>query len=383
MNGLSQLIRKLWIEGQLQMPILMPYLHEVKEFIWMRPYLTIHRLQGRNQGGPLTIDCVGLNNIPSVLEHLFTDYRTTLFKRLFTDEPSAQEIGRLPLWQKSKLINYTDSDLTIVLGNRHFIRYLYNQNGIVIPCSVTMVLNVQGDWEEVIQRVHKSVRQNQLRLIRKFGYESEMSRRKEDFDLFYHQMYKPTVLARHGRLASPMSVKEAYQNFQHGCLHLVKRNHSYVGGTLCYLQGDTVIGRLLGVINADAKLIEQEIFTACYYEVLHWANQRGYKYVSFGDCAPFLADGLFQYKRRWGAIITYTNFSHHWMWLKINQNTPAVRQFFKNTPLIVVGPKGRLQGLIVIDDVDPITAAAQQEWQKLYATPGLDDLLVRPVNDLL
>ncbi|GIK41910.1 MAG: hypothetical protein BroJett011_57430 [Chloroflexota bacterium] len=386
MKSLFELSRDLWVEAQLRAPdwaqrSVIPYLHGAKELMRLRPYLTIYRLSGHNQGGPLTVDYVGLDYLSGLLDNPFTDYRPTLVRNLFAEAPTIKEIGRVALWQAGTLTNLPGNDLVIVLGSQYLIRSLPRQNAIVQPFFVRMLLNVRGDWDDVKRRFHKNVRDYQLRLVRKYGYEYEVSPREEDFEMFYHQMYSPTMAQRHHELASPMSVEEARQNFQRGFLHLIKRDGQYVAGGLSYPQGRIIRFRLIGVVNADEQLMREGALGAYYYAITHWANQEGYDYVSFGDSAPHLADGILQHKRRWGAAATCSDTSQQRIWLKVKRDTPAVRQFFKDNPLIIIGERGQLQGLIVTDEPDKVTEATRQDWEKQYATSGLEKLLICSVAD--
>jgi hypothetical protein len=348
----------------------------------VRPYLSIHRLQGQNGGNPLTVDYVGLNYWPTLVENLYTDYKPTLVRNLFTEKPTVQEIDRVPIWRASFVAARSDTDLVVVIGSKRLIRRLPRHNAVVLPFFVRMVMNVQGDWEDVKQRIHKNIRNSHLRLVRKYNYEYELSDCEEDFELFYHRMYLPTTEKRHGELASPMTFEEARQNFRHGYLHLVKRNGQYVAGGLYYAHGNIARFRVVGVIDADEQLMREGALGAYYYALVHSANQAGFDEVNFGDCAPLLTDGIFQYKRRWGSIVMYSEVSHEQIWIKIQRDKPAVRQFFKDNPLIIIGEHGQLQGLIVTDETDDVAETTWNEWNKQYATPGLNGLRICSMTDL-
>jgi hypothetical protein len=387
MQSLRELGKKLWIDVQLCSPgwvqtTIIPYLYEARDLRRVRPYLSIHRLQGQNGENPLTVDYVGLNYWPTLVENLYTDYRPTLVRNLFTDKPTVRKIGRVPIWRASSVAARSGTDVVVVIGSKHLIKRLPRHNAFVLPLFVRMVVNVQGDWGDVERRIHKSIRKSHAQLVRKYGYEYELSHREEDFELFYRRMYLPTTEKRHSELASPMSLEEAYQNFRHGYLHLVKRNGQYVGGGLYYAHANVARLRIIGVIDADGQLIREDALGACCYALVHSANQAGFDEVNFGDCAPLLADGIFQHKRRWGSTATHSELSHEQIWLKVQRDTPAVRQFLKDNPLIIIGEHGQLQGLIVSDEADDVAETTRNEWNKQYATPGLDGLLVCSMGDL-
>ncbi len=375
MKSLFEASHQLWIEAQLRAPgwaqdTILPYLHEMKEALRLRPYLSVQRLRGQNCAGPLVVDYVGLNFEPTLADYLFAE------------EPTYEKPRRVAAWRAGALGDACGQDLVVVAGSKYLISKLPCENALVLPFFVRMIVDVRGDWQDVVGRVHRSVRNNELRSTRRQKYQYELSHREEDFDLFYHKMYLPTILMRKGDSASPMSRREAYQYFQHGCLLLIERGGHYVAGGLFHVLGRSIKYLSLGAINADQQLIHEGALGACYYSIIRWANQEGYDNVDFGDCMPRLRDGVFHYKRRWGAAIAFSRKVHKQIWIKVQRDTPAVRQFFKDNPFIIVDEDKRLQGLIVADDPGGLTQTTQNEWEKEYATPGLGGPLVRSVRAL-
>ena len=60
--------------------------------------------------------------------------------------------------------------------------------------------------------------------------------------------------------------------------------------------------------------------------------------------------------------------------------TPAVAAFLKENPLVVLDRKGRMHGLIVVDDAEKVSAKMRADWEKHYFTPGLDSLRIYSVS---
>jgi hypothetical protein len=368
-----EFIRNFWITVQLKAPPLVrqqiiPRLHETKEItrLLVRPNLPMYQLQGQGQGGPLEVTYVGLEYAKPVLKSL-----------LFVEEPLECQVGQIPFWHLSKLAGLSSSEIVIVAAYKHLISSLPHQNAIILPEFVRHVLDIRGNWEEVKSRFRKSVRY-EMRLTRKYNYEYEISCDDRDFEMFYHDMYLPTMNSRHGTLSLPTPFQEAYQYFRHGFLFLVKRDGQQVCGSVCYAEQDVLHFLVLGVLNADERLLKEGALGALNTLRLQWANQQGYKAANFLGSNPYMKSGMFQYKRKWGTSVHIPTHLHRWIWLKVNRNTPAVSIFLKENPFIVVDEKCELYGLIVVDDLKDATAEMKQEWEKRYATPGLKSLLVRP-----
>ena len=372
-NKVSEFALNLWIKVRLKAPPFMQRtlvlrLHEVKEAVRLlaRPYLPVYQLQGQGCGGPLTVTYVGLGLSKPFLQDV-----------IFAEKPAEQRVGRILFWRLDQLDNVAAGDIVVVEAVKRLIRRLPCQNAIVLPSYVHHILDVQGDWQDVQRRFHRSVRRHELRLIRKYGYKYDVSADRGDFEKFYHEMYLPTMDSRHGELSMPVPVSEAYQYFQHGYLFRVVRDGDWVSGSICHLQQDVLMGDLLGVKNADAQLIREGATVAAYYATIQWANQHGCGAVNFLGSGPYIATGRFQHKRKWGGAVSVPPHLHRQVWIRVRRSTPAVSQFLKQTPVIVVDQDGTLHGLITTDDPHNVPTETRKEWEKNYATPGLSDLIVR------
>ena len=379
MDKLFELIHWLWIEAQLSFPPLVQdtvidFLHRAKDIarLLLKPYLTIYQWRGQNESGSLTVNYAGLGYAAPFIKHI-----------LFMEEPTTVEIGKVPIWRPIALSNSSSSDIVIVEASKHLIQRLSGRNAITLPFQLSLVLDVQGSWEDVKFRFHRSVRNHELRLIRKYGYDYSVSHDDQSFYMFYHTMYLPTLNARYDKLASPMPVQEAYQHFRHGLLFLIRRDGSYVSGVICSVDRDSVNPMLIGVTNADRQLMKEGALGAVYYAMIYWANQEGFKYLNFGSCWPYM-EGVVHYKRKWGSAAGIApRHDGKRIWIKIQHDTPAVIRFLNDNPSVVIDEKGELRVLIVADDVDEGSSGVEDSWRKLYAMPGLRGPLICSVGALL
>jgi hypothetical protein len=378
MSKLIEAVRWLWIETKLGAPpfvqrTVMPSLHKAKEMarLLAQPYVPLYELKGQNEAGPSTVTYGGLGYAKPTLKSL-----------VFLEEPTEREIGRVFVWRPGELSLSTTSDLTIIESGRYLIRKLPSQSAITLPFRVQLVLDIQGEWEEVEQRFRSDARRNDVRKAQKLGYEYEISHNKADVEMFYRDMYLPTMRKRHGNLAALLPKQEAYQLMRHGCLFLTKRDGTYVAGGLCHVRQGILAFKEMGVLNGDKQLMREGAVGAMNYLRIRWAHQQGYRGVNFGECWPYLS-GMFRSKRKWGAAVSIPSHEHKQIWLRIQRNTPAVSQFLKSNPCVIMDSRGELYGLIVTDDPDNVTPKTEATWRKLYATPGLSDLLVRSVTDLM
>ena len=377
MGKLAHRMRAAWIGLQVGSPgwaqdRLIPRIHEASDLarLALRPHLPISRLRGRGKGGPLDVAYAGLDNARPFLTDI-----------LFDGKPSERSAGSVPFWRSERL-TAIDADLIIVEAAKHLIRQLPRQNAIVLPQFVRHILDVRGDWAQVSARFRKSVR-SELKLARKRDYAYEISREPQDFEKFYREMYLPTMSNRHGDMASPLAIREAREYFRRGFLFWVKRDGQRVCASLCYARQGMLHFVIMGVLEADEQLLRDGVVGAMNLLRLQWANQNGFAGVNFLGSNPMLNDGLFQYKRKWGTAIIVPAHLHRRVWIKINRLTPAVAEFLRSNPCIVIDDRGALHGLIFVDDLHKATPEQQAEWEKRYATPGLKSLRICSVGDLI
>jgi hypothetical protein len=95
-----------------------------------------------------------------------------------------------------------------------------------------------------------------------------------------------------------------------------------------------------------------------------------------GVCAtrPFLDDGLFRYRKHWGANVGPENaWAEKVLALRVNRLTDAVRRLLQRNPFIVIGRRG-LEGIAYWSD-----AAAEQ--LKDLQSPGLAALTLLADRD--
>jgi hypothetical protein len=378
MSKLSELGHSWWIGVQMGAPpfvqrTVIPNLHKTKEIarILIKPYLPLYQLQGRGEAGPLTVTYGGLGYAKPMLKSI-----------LFTEEPTEQKIGRVPFWRLSEVTGLSNDDLIIIEASKHLICKLSRQSAVILPFRVQFVLNVQGEWEEVEQRFRRDARRNDMRKAQQLGYECQVSHNEPDLEMFYHDMYLPTMQKRHGELAALLPKREAYQLFRHGWLFLTKRDGIYVAGGLCHARRGILTFKEMGVLNGDEQLMREGAVGAMNYLRIRWAHQQGLQGVNLGSCWPYLS-GIFLSKRKWGAAVSIPPHERKQIWIRVQRNTPAVSQFLKSNPCVTMDSRGELQGLIVTDDPDDVTPQTEAKWHKLYETPGLSGLFVRSVTGLM
>ena len=379
MSRLLKSARSLWIEAQLSAPPTIRHkaislLGDVKDLVRLSatPFVLACDVHGQSRDGPITVTFINARIAQPRLESL-----------LSLTEPEVRRVFRVPVWRLGDAAARSSSDLVIVQGIRPVIRTLPRERALVLPEFTHHTLDVSGDWSAVEQRIHLNIRKKKLPRVRKRGYEPEISRDARDFDDFYREIYLPTTRIRHGSLSRPMPRYEAEIYFRHGFLLQMKRDGEWVSGALCQPDGDTLQWRLLGVRGADPEEMRQGAYIALYYEAIRWANEHGFRTIDFGETGPYLESGMFRYKRGWGTRLHVPGSARLQLWINVRHLTPSTGSFLKEHPFIVTDESERLHGLIPVDDPALVTAEMRQDWEKRYATPGLESLIVRALESFV
>jgi hypothetical protein len=333
----------------------------------------VREWRGQGKGGPLTVTWIGLNYA-----------RPYLKSAMFAAEP--EEIHRPPIltWHPDQVTSFPNSDIVVVADSERFVRRLPRRQAVVMPLFVNHILDIRGDWQDVKTRLRRSKgARKEFSWLERYDYTYEISHDDGDFEMYHSTMYLPTMRKRHGDAADPVSKDEARLHFRQGFLLLLKRDGRLVAGSLCRPHGELIKGITLGIADADEQLLKENVTGALYISVLRWANQAGFKAVDFLGVPPYPNMGVFQYKRKWGTTISIPPNSHKQFWFRFQRDTPAVRQFLKDNPCIIVDEKNELYVLIVVDDVDKITPEFEEQLCEHYFMPGLKGLLIHSATDLL
>lgn len=224
---------------------------------------------------------------------------------IFPVPPEEEELGKIFLWQLPELIRkYSQEGNLLVCELNEMVHYKFMDAGILFsaPPWVEQILEkIDRPIEDILMDMNQAMRRH-IRKLDAQGFCYELTKKPEDFDLFYHRMYLPYVNKRFGELDAIIAdYDHMFKRFQMGGLLLVKQNQNPVCGMLCIWGGDWCSALQMGVLDADFELVKQGSNVALWWFMLDWARKLGAKRVDFGGSRPLTADGVFNFKRQYGA----------------------------------------------------------------------------------
>jgi hypothetical protein len=329
--------------------------------------LPIYRLKGREKTEHAKITVLFLGEKTAL---------TYISNLIYDEEPEQQFIGQIPIWSIRKQLNQLtkDVDLIFIKTDRFFSRFLQRKGFLITPEWVEMKMTISKPLENMFENLSSSAKKD-IRTIEKQQYSYEISHDPQKFDFFYHQIFKPYTSQRHGKLTLLKYVHYTIvkQSFDKGNLLLVKDRDKYVAGSIIILRKNTAYPVFMGVLD-DPPYLSKGAGAALYYFPVIWSKEHNMTLVNFGNSRPFLNDGGFQYKRKWGMTTEISKIFFGILGLKINNIAgKGVQDFLQHNPFISL-EKNQLQGMIFASESATIEDI-ERLW-KDYFTPGLSRLVL-------
>jgi hypothetical protein len=157
----------------------------------------------------------------------------------------------------------------------------------------------------------------------------------------------------------------------------VKQDNDSHAGAFLFEDEKILVSRSVGVRDGNIAYVEKGALTASYYLTIEWAKDQGYDRIDFGYCRPFLRDGVFTYKKRWGMKIENQErpMGRGAFGLKICRFSKSVRSFLAENPLVFVN-QDKLKGLIVTVNTQPLAFKDVQRLVRTHNIEGLDELII-------
>jgi len=321
--------------------------------------ISILRGPTRPDGHPGTVIAAG--SLQSV------DYLTS---RFFEGDTRRESLGKVSLYNLARSLRRlrTSADLTIAHLDQLSARLFFGADYLTVPEWVGSTLVVPGNIN-VLAHGSKSLKSD-LRILRRNNLIPEVSHVEEDFEVFYHTMYVPFTLKRHGKQAVIHDIYRMRRIFHQGALLWVMQSGQPIAGVIFQRKNQILRFLVIGTVNGEWSPVKAGAIAALYLFSIEHAKKIGCKLIDFGGCRPSLNDGLLLYKRKWGMNINvksdnYYDFLIHW-----NHLNESVTNFLTNTNLIFRDQ----QGLSAINVIERDQEETQTNLQKIHESIWISGL---------
>jgi Acetyltransferase (GNAT) domain len=255
-----------------------------------------------------------------------------LATRLFGDLPSPTVQERRPLWNPAIALEH-EADVILAEVHRWMASRFRRAGWVIVPSSVRWV----GELATIPPPARSHGLRENLRKLRKYGFQIEQSGAAGDWDMFYSDMVRPQAVARHGSVAWLPSRTLLSEFARSGTLHFITQKGERVAGICTIPRGDTIWLAISGVRHGEPALLRAGAGFATVALAIEWARKQGYRRVDAGRTGPFTNDGLQEFKRRWGLIPVPDPLAHL---IALKANSDVIRQAFADEPALVEGESG-------------------------------------------
>ncbi len=293
--------------------------------------------------------------------------------RFFAETPRREALGHVALWRLPDLLRRLrgSADLTVVRLDRLSARLLFDGDYLRVPEWLGTRLRLPIDVAALARR-RNSVAED-VRKTRRSGMTADVSRDPADFATFYHRLFIPYMVARHGPDAYLTGFHRLQRSFRRGGIMWVLRDGVPVAGDLFEQRGGTLILHAIGVTGGDIAWRQRGAVSALYVHIIAHAQRSGCMMIDLRGARPSLADGLLRYKAKWGGeLYNKRDGTHSWL-VHWNRLDGAVAEFLAHSPLVFRTGE-TFSGVAVADPARPWTTATVQQARDRLWVSGLERL---------
>ena len=208
-------------------------------------------------------------------------------------------LGKVYIWQLWKLLrrNSLQCDLAFIEGRGVHQTLFQSNDDYYLP------LWIEGEVDLPLEATNKSAKED-LRRMRKHHLDYELCNDIHAIEDFYHNIYLPTVVDRHGPDTHITDLAELTRTIadRDNQLLLAKQNGVAIAGVVV-LMGSCPRLWLGGVRDSDIRYRQMAAVGATYVFPARYLENKGYQRMNVGRSRSFLNDGVLQYKNKWNQRI--------------------------------------------------------------------------------
>ena len=176
---------------------------------------------------------------------------------------------------------------------------------------------VRADDHNFFGERKAKIEDNYGRKTRQYGYSYQISKDKDAVIKFYYELYVPYVSNRYQENTYIRSFNEIYSGVKSGFLLQIFDQDKWVSGLACGRNKKTVKTLAFGLIQDYQYYLKRGALSACYYYIFKWAQENAIETIDLLRSRPHLYDGVYEYKRRWGAIPEIDVWPHTSLWIYV------------------------------------------------------------------
>jgi len=329
----------------------------------------------KHSGAPLRLLYFGSGN------HL-AYVRGLVYRECRVEEESAG----LRIWNARRWIADGERTVDMVIADLPWPwhRLLRGCGLIEAPAWVNQRMTLPRHWPEVLQKLRRSARGEDMRSIRKHRLAFRLVRDEEAIRRFYEDMYVPHLTRRFGEAAYIEPEWKIRYCVENGTLMEIRRDGQLVAAQVLWGNRGSLHFLWAGTTGDEFGAQTRGTFPALYYFGILHAFENGYEEVDYCGSRPVLADGIVQLKRRWGASV-YDGWSRDTLFIGPRHFTGANLEFLERNPLIARSGGGLIGRVFCGAQAAGPEHVARAE--QIYASSGIREIrlysLKKPLPEAL
>ncbi len=258
---------------------------------------------------------------------------------------------------------------------------------LTLPSLIGLRLALPDSLEAFVRGLTSSAKSDMAR-VRIAGFRHEISRDPSLVPEFQQRFHEPSMRSRHGDDGYIFSTESLRESMTRDGAELLRifRGDEWVAGLIAKAESDGYRMLRIGWRDGSRELLKGGVLGALYWGSVQRAYELRLPNVLTGASAPYLEDGLFYYKTKWGARLDRPESKYESWQLLLKPAHPACRKFLEARSLIVPDAG---QGFVVLSHCDPeaikgidIHRDRISAWYRLQAERGsisVSDQLSEPI----
>ncbi len=306
--------------------------------------LPVFIIEGVTKNGRIPLICAfaGQNNIT---RHQWTDL---IFAESAENYIKNLTPSQLPEYLK---VNYPDCALLLIRYSNELLVPDIHEKAFFIPNFIDTFIDI-SDPLPVLCKKSRTGYANIRRLLSLNGLTYEITTEKNACQDFYHSIYLPYLIERHGIKSMRDDYTDLFPENIPSILIFIKQKGLRIAGGVVHFVDGKCIFRFLGVMERMESSIPQGIIGSMYYFLTKEMQILGYTKLFLGGSPPFLNNGLTRHKLRMMAQLDQTfkyQKSRSASCLLLN-DCPGIRDFLCGNPLLYLENSGKLAGALWINN---------------------------------
>lgn len=253
--------------------------------------------------------------------------------RFFGREPRKRQcLGNYWAWQLPQALRrWRDAaDITVARVDRMSAALFPTAEYLRVPDYIRMVAPLPA----LNLDFPSSHAQRDLRHIRSKRLTWRVSHDTSDLQKFIEQDYPPYIRTRYEDVAHCRSARFLHRVFRRGGLLSVEQSGDPISRLLFAPEAGTLSMYCLACVGGNKALLKQGALSGLYAFSFECARSLQLTGVDMRGCRPCLHDGLFRFKRKWGAAAGLHTENVYDLLVRWTTATSAVIRFLAESPLI-------------------------------------------------